>query len=107
MALKKVALPPSRTGRGNIFDRAISERDRKDLAASPLVWFQIVADDGRPLAFTKREASAVLQANSKREPRDFRIASRKSAKEGYVNLWIQFNPGYWERLARRKKGGKQ
>ena len=103
MPIQQSNPPGKRREGGTLFEEYVTVQDRKHMAKSPLTWFVLTGKTGAVEPFTKSEVSALMQHCRKLQPRNFRMVSRSASEQGKFNVWIQFNPGHWERLAQSEK----
>lgn len=74
------------------------------MAKAPLAWFQLLdPQTGKEARLSRADSAAITQRCRTMPERSFRVVARRIDKKGAeFHMWIQFNPGYWETVARKK-----
>ena len=91
-------VPVKRTRSGNIWDTMIPADLIRAMRGNPGSTFQMLDDDGQPLAVAKDDYNALMRSC----PKPFRLQSRSlpNRRDGARLVWLSMDPGHWERQAK-------
>lgn len=99
----KADVPVRKTGKGSLWDHTIPAELIRHMRLNPGATYLLTRPGGAGKPFSAADVGAIVRGC----PKPFWVQSRAIGAGKDRHVWVSMDPGHWEALSKRQKGGEK